>query len=693
MMEKKTLAFEIGCEEIPAFDLKSATDQLKKCMQDALVDIRLEHGDVEVYSTPRRLIAVVQDVATSTEAVNERIKGPSKKIAFDADGNPTKAASGFARGKGVAVEDLEVAFDGDEEYVFALKSLPSLESKELLPQVLKGIIESLSWPKSMRWSTHKELFSRPIRWICAMHGNDVIPLEFAGINSSNKTYGHRFLAKGPFEVSSADKLLDVVEASYVVATQEGRKDIIKKGIDEIVSECGQDYVAEIPEKTLTEVINLTEYPTPLKGVFDKEFLKVPEEIIVDAMLMHQRYFPIYKDGLLTNNFIIVSNGDPAFADEITKGNERVVAARLYDAKFFYEEDLKTPLDEYVDRLDEVVFQEKLGTMKSKTSRICRLSERICLDASITDEEKGYVARAAYLAKADLVTNAVIEFTSVQGIMGSYYADAQGESKRVSRAIADHYRPRFSGDEPADDVVGKIVALSDKLDTICGLFAIGQGPTGSSDPFALRRAAIGIISILKSGLDVSLEAAIKDSLRIYLEDGIQFNETEVMSAILDFFVTRTKVMLHEDGMPVDTIDAVLTIGVVEPLDIIARCTALQNAMTNSPDDFNDLAIAYSRANNLRDKNLGTDVDAALFTNAEKELSYAIETAETKINQALEVADYDRALLGLAGLRTPIDNFFEAVMVMDDDKDIRENRLKLLNRFIESFARVADFGYLA
>ena len=495
MSDTATLAFEIGSEEIPAFDLKRATEQLAELVPAALDAVRIPHGEVAIYTSPRRLIAIVADVAARTEALEEVFRGPAAKIAFDEAGNPTKAAIGFARGKGLDVDALERRDENGTEYVYAVRQVPSQDVAALLPEVLRGVIDGISWPKSCRWGTTTEMFSRPVRWLVALLGDTVIPVEYAGLVADRETRGHRFLAPGPHTVASADDLVSVVEGAFVVPTQEAREAVIRKGVAAIEAATG--FTADLPAKTLTEVINLSEYPTPMVGTFDEEFLKVPEEIIVDAMLMHQRYFPLYDaDGKLTNKFIIVSNGDPAHEDTIVDGNERVVAARLYDAKFFYDEDLKMPLDAYVDRLDEVVFQEALGTMRDKTARVVKLSARITSAAGIEAAEMRDIARSAYLAKADLVTSAVIEFTSVQGIMGSYYATAAGEAPRVARAIAEHYRPRFSGDAIPTDIIGQVVALSDKIDTICGLFAVGQAPTGSSDPFALRRAALGVLAILE-----------------------------------------------------------------------------------------------------------------------------------------------------------------------------------------------------
>ena len=692
MSSLHTLAFEIGTEEIPAFDLHRATLQLEKLVPEALDAVRIPHGDVAVYTTPRRLIAIVADVADETEALEEVFRGPSVKIAFDADGNPTKAATGFARGKGVGVDALERREENGVEYVFATKSIAARDVAELLPGVLEGVITGTSWPKSCRWGTTSEYFSRPVRWLVALLDERVIPVRFAGLTAGNLTRGHRFLAPGPHEVATAADLLGVVDAAHVVSSEQAREAVIREGVAQAEQRTGAR--AELPEKTLLEVVNLCEQPTVLVGTFDEEFLRVPEEIIVDAMLMHQRYFPLYDaDGKLTNNFIVVSNGDPAHADTITGGNERVVRARLSDAKFFYEEDLKHPLETYVDRLDEVVFQETLGTMKEKADRIVALAKHLAADAQLSEADAADAERAAYLAKADLVTNAVVEFTSVQGVMGSYYAAACGESDQVARAIADHYRPRFSGDEPPASDVGRIVAMADKLDTVCGLFAVGQGPTGSSDPFALRRSAIGIVAMLEAGLPVSLAAAIDAALGTYQDAGIDFDRDAIRAEVADFFVTRTKVMLRDGGCSHDTMDAVLATGVEEPAQIIARTYVLEAERLSAPEAFDDLATAFARANNLRDADLGVEVDEALLSDAERALLVATDEAAACVKEALAVDHFGAALAALAALRAPIDAFFEDVLIMDDDLALRENRLRLLNRFVAVFAHVADFGKMA
>lgn len=692
MADKHTLAFEIGVEEIPAFDLDSANKQLEKMVPAAFADARIPYDSIEIHSSPRRLIVMAYGVADATEALVEEYKGPAAKIAFDADGNPTKAAIGFARGKGLSPESLERREVNGTEYVFATKNIPATPVADLLPDVLAGFITAIKWPRSCRWAAYREYFVRPVRWIVAMLDDVVLPVSFAGAESSNFTMGHRVLAPGKHAVDTAANLLDVIRAAYVIPTQAERERIIREGVAAIEAETG--FTADLPAKTLLEVVNLSEYPQPLVSTFDEEFLQVPEEIIVDAMLMHQRYFPLYDAaGKLTNKFIIVSNGNPECAATIIDGNERVVRARLDDAKFFYEEDLKHPLESYIEKLDKVVFQESLGTVRQKAERLEKLACALSADAQLDAADAADAKRAARLCKADLVTNAVIEFTSVQGVMGSYYAAASGETPQVVQAIGQHYQPRFAGDALPDTTVGKLVALADKLDTICGLFAVGQGPTGSSDPFALRRSAIGIVNMLETGLPISLAAAIDESLASFAAQGVAFDAAAVRAEVVDFFVTRTKVMLRDGGVNADTIDAVLAAGVEEPAVISQRAHALEDARANDAETFDNLATAYARANNLRKPELGEDVDDALLTEPERALAGAVATAEQAVASALASDDFAAALSQLAALRAPIDGFFADVMVMDEDAALRDNRLRLLNRFVAVFANVADFGKMA
>lgn len=688
MTNTRTFAFEIGSEEIPAFDLADATVQLKTLVPMLLDDAGIVHGEVEIYTSPRRQIFIAHDVAEATDEKVEKFRGPSKKIALDEDGNPTKALLGFAHSKGVEVADLVLEGEGNKASYCATVVTPSVNVIELLGDICLKTITGIKWPKSCNWGSTREVYSRPVRWLCAMFGSDVVDVKWANLESSNKTIGHRFLNPEPHTVPSADSLIDVVRSASVIPLEEERKQIILDGIKKIEEQTG--YTAQIPQKTLVEVTNLGEYPTPMVGTFDEEFLKVPEEIIVDAMLMHQRYFPLYQqNGKLSNKFVIVSNGNPENEEIIVDGNERVVAARLYDAKFFYEEDLKHSLEDNVEKLSEVIYQEKLGTIKAKNDRNVSLATYIACNANLSEEEKTDVVRAAYLAKADLPSQAVIEFTSVQGIMGSYYAAASGENEHVALAIKEHYCPKFAGDDVPQEITGKVVALADKLDSVCGLIAVGEKPTGSKDPFGVRRAALGCISIMQSGLDIELLPAIDESLAQLKNQGIEFDIDEAKKSIVDFFCDRASQISKTNGCEQETIDAVMASGVEEPLTIISRALDLQKAREELKDDFNDLSTAFTRAYTLSDSSLGLDLDESLLSDKERELYAVILKAKEDSTELID-SDYFSALKCLAALRAPIDDFFESTMIMDKDEKIKVNRIEILNNFIDCFAGIADFA---
>ncbi|MCL2150956.1 MAG: glycine--tRNA ligase subunit beta, partial [Coriobacteriia bacterium] len=454
--------------------------------------------------------------------------------------------------------------------------------------------------------------------------------------------------------------------------------------------------AYLPKATFDEVVNLVEFPTTLVASFDEEFLEVPPEIVIDTLLTHQRYFPVYDgERHLTNKFLVVSNASPAYNSDVIAGHERVVRPRLADAVFFYREDLKTPLAERVEQLGQVVFHERLGSLRDKTERLVALATDITqavqeVDADVGVEQVERALRAALLAKADLVTHAVVEFTALQGIMGDYYALAAGEPVEVANAIREHYHPRYASDELPTSFEGSVVAVADKLDTIAGLFAIGQQPTGSSDPFALRRSAIGIINILLAGFPISLVSMI-DAALSHLE-GVEFDFATVAAEIREFFAGRLEVIAKERGIGVDIVSAVLAANAIEPLEIMAKAEALSAAREQNPELLEDLATAYARANNLRDAALGTDIDQELLEDSEVALLKAIDKVGEGVGDSVLAKRYDRAVQYLASLRLPIDRFFEEVLVMDPDEGRRQNRLRLLNRFVAVFAQVADISKL-
>lgn len=691
-MSVNSLILEIGTEEIPAMPLYTATKDLADAAERALDSVHLAHGDVSTCSTPRRIILSVKELAHESDALSIRAKGPAASIAFDEDGNPTKAAIGFARGKGLDVDALVCEADeSGKEYVYALVEEPAQPAVELLVGLLADLIAGISWPRSQRWGSGHVTFSRPIRWLVALYGDQVVPVQYAGLTAGRITRGHRLMADREFEISSADAFWDAFDEMRVMPSAKKRAQSIRGQINAIESETGLK--ADTPKGTFDEVVNLVEYPTVLLSHFDERFLDVPPEIITDAMLEHQRYFPMYRpDGTLDNAFLVTSNGAPEHSEQIAAGNERVVRARLDDAAFFVTEDRRKPLEAYVEGLKQVVFQEKLGTVYDKTERIEKLAAAVCDEASIEGQERDDALRCAKLCKADLITNAVVEFTSLQGVMGGHYARFSGETEEVALGITDHYRPRFAADELPRNNAGTITAFSDKLDTVCGIFAIDAGPTGSSDPFALRRAAIGIINILLNGLDVSLENLIKVALENY-KGVVEFDFDKVFDQVRSFFVTRLEVIARDRGLEPDCIAAVIAVGMFEPVETIARIEALSNARTEQPELFDNLATAYTRAANLSDASLGTDAQVSLMGDAEKALLDAVNAAREAVTQALSQGDHNEAIRALAGLRAPIDAFFEDVLIMDEDVALRENRLRLLNAFVDVFANVAEIGKLA
>jgi glycyl-tRNA synthetase beta chain len=693
--DSKDFLLEIGTEEMPSAPLNNAVRQIGTLVKKGLDEAGLAHGDVRVVSSPRRLAVLVSSVATATDEVHEVKRGPAAKIAFDDQGNPTKAAAGFARKFGIQASELVRRVDADgREYVFAEKSIPSLPAVPILTRLSEETIAGLQWPnyRSQRWGSEHATFVRPIRWICALLGQDVIPVTYADVTSGNVTRGHRVLGPGEHVVSEPSAYEGVLESCGVLSA-ERRRQVILEGVRKVEEERGGARV-DMPKKVFDEVVNLCEWPTVLVGTFDEEFLAVPHEIICESMLSNQRYFPIYDaEGNLTREFVVVSNADPACSERVVDGNERVVRARLYDAKFFYDEDLRHPLEYYVPRLSSVVFQERLGTVLQKTERMEAIAPAVAKGAGEGEDIARLAGRAAHLAKADLVTQAVVEFTSQQGVMGGYYAKASGEDDRVADAIRDHYRPRFSGDELPQGIVGKCVAVADKLDTVCGMFAIDEPPTGSSDPFAVRRSALGVIAILRTLPQVSLPALIECSLKAYADQGLEFEAERVASDVASFFASRLSAIARDEGISPDTIEAVSSVGVIDPDEFLQRAHALEDARSEAPELFDDLATAYSRAAHLADPSLGSEADEASMGEAELALLEACRQGEANVEKALANRDYPAVCRALAELREPIDRFFDDVLVMDEDTKVRENRLRLLNRFAGVFSGVANIGALS
>lgn len=694
MAGTRDFLFELGVEEMPSAPLNNAVKQLKTLISKGLDDAGLAHGDVRIISSPRRLAALVLDVAEATEEIHSVLRGPSAKIAFDAEGNPTKAAEGFARKNGMTAAELVRREDADgTEYVFAEQNTPSEPAVPILTRVCEDLIPAIQWPnyRSQRWGSEHATFVRPVRWICCLFGEEVVPVSFADVKSGSTTRGHRVLSPGEHVVSSAPSYEQVLEAAHVLSA-ERREEVIRAGIARVEDELGVR--VDTPTKIFDEVVNLCEWPTVLVGHFDEEFLAVPSEIICESMLSNQRYFPTYDaEGKLTRAFVVVSNADPAVSETVVDGNERVVRARLYDAKFFYDEDLKIDLEEFRARLANVGFQKKLGTVLQKSDRMEDLALAIANEAHLGAHAASDAQRAAHLAKADLVSSAVVEFTSQQGVMGGYYATAAGEEPAVAAAIRDHYRPRFAGDELPEGIAGCVVAVADKLDTIAGMFAIGEPPTGSKDPFALRRSAIGVLNILRDRLGCGYEAIVEAALDGYLEQGLAFDKDEVEASVCAFIKGRMEQMVRDEKVSADTVAAVSAGSVTVPAQYFQLAHALEDARANDREAFDNLATAYARAAHLADAVLGSEVDSALMGDAERVLLEATDAAQANVDVARSAKDFTAVIAALAALREPIDAFFDEVMVMDEDEALRANRLRLLNRFESVFAGIANIGEMA
>ncbi len=690
-MPVRDFLLEIGSEELPSAPLDAARKQLLDLTAKGLADAGLAHGELRVLSSPRRLAVIASDVADATEAVSITARGPRASAAFDADGNPTKAALGFARSKGVEVEDLVVRDEKGQDYVFCDIERPSRPASELLGPMAESLIARLSWPRSQRWGSESVRYCRPVRWIVCLFGPEVVPVAYGDVTSGRETRGHRVLAPGWHDVADPASYEATLEAAFVLS-HDVRAARIREGIEEVEGRLG--VAVDTPARVFAEVVNLCEWPTVITGQFDERFLDVPQEIICESMLSHQRYFPTYdaKDGL-TRTFVVVGNGDPACSRAIADGNERVVRARLDDAAFFYEEDLKASMEDWLERLEDVTFQERLGTLRQKVYRMEGLACEVARLAGEDDDTQALCGEAAHLAKADLVSSAVVEFTNQQGVMGGYYATAAGAPREVAEAIADHYRPRFAGDELPRGFVGKAVAIADKLDTICGMFAIDEPPTGSKDPFAQRRSAIGIIRMLLAMPQVPLRSLIAASLALYREQGLSFDEAAVAREVAGFMAGRLAVMARDEGASPDAVQAVSATGVIDPEEFLSRVRTLESMRSSEAELMDDLAQGFTRATHLADASLGTDVDEALLKDAERRLLRAVEVAEGSVAESLGKGRYGDALAALAKLRGPVDAFFEEVLVMDPDERIRANRLRLLNRFAAAFGPVADFRALA
>ena len=688
-MEK--LLFEIGTEEIPAKFMPGILVQLKELAEKKMDELRIPYEAVRVYGTPRRMTFIADGVAEHQADSTVEAKGPSVQIAFK-DGEATKAAQGFARGQGVAVEDLEVR-DG---YVFAVKHLAGQEVEALLPGLLQDILTSLNFPKTMRWADFDFRFVRPIRWMVALFGDKVVPVEITGVKSGNITRGHRFLRpegvedNTRVEVANAAAYEEVLMNHFVMVDQDARRELIRQQVIDLAVEEGGH--AEIDEDLLEEVNYLVEWPTALCGKFEDKFLALPKECIITPMREHQRYFPVLKeDGSLLNKFITVRNGGKEHLEVVAHGNERVLRARLADAEFFFNEDRKQPLEARLAKLTTVSFQEGLGNMNDKSQRLVKAADMIAFGLnSKVDKEK--LARTALLCKTDLVTGMVVEFTELQGVMGREYALLDGEAPEVAKGIFEHYMPRFAGDELPSTDIGRIVGIADKLDNIVATFSRGLAPTGSQDPYALRRQALGIINILIDGnyhvSMVKLIAGVAYLLNIPAE-----KTKDVIMPVMDFFKQRLKNMLLDQGIRYDVVDAVLADERNDDIaDLAARAQALNGFVVS--EEAPALIQAATRVANLCKKiEQETAINTNIFQNpAEGELHKAVTAVNNEVLLATVQFNYAEVLQIACKLVAPINKFFEDVMVMDNDEQIKNNRLALLSAVKDVTHAVGDLNLI-
>ena len=681
----KYLLFEVGVEELPSRFVSSTLQQIKSNLTKMLSENRIDFNEIDTYGTPRRLTFIVKGISDRQSNLEEEVKGPSKKIALDADGNFTKPALGFMKSKGIKEEDVIFKIIGKDEYIFGTIRQEGKETSEVLKNILPEAVKSVTFPKAMRWGGKNMRFARPIRWIVTLLNDNVLNFDLEGIQSSNITKGHRFLGESEFEVNSLEDYLNKLEKNYVILDQDRRKEIIRNQCIEVAKSLNGE--VELDEDLLEEVTHLVEYPTAFYGEFNEDYAKLPKEVVTTPMQQHQRYFPVVKDGKLLPNFIAVRNGDDYRIDKVKAGNEKVLVARLEDALFFYKEDTKKGLETYIEKLKSVVFQAKLGTIYDKSLRIEKLSSDI-IDLLNLNNDKEDTIRAAKLCKADLVTSMVFEFTELQGIMGREYAKVSGENETVSEAIFEHYLPRFAGDILPKTNSGIILSLADKLDSISGFFAIGIQPTGSQDPYALRRQALGILNILMdSKIDVSLETLVKLSLDNY--SNLEFNKEDVINSIMEFFKERIKNLFRDLGIRYDVIDAVLSSNIDDISDMHLRAIELNNWLDK--DELVEMLTAFNRVSTLAQKSESSKVDKDLLKEeAEINLYNEFKNTKEKVDTLLKDKKYSEALDSFASLRQSIDYMFDSVMIMDKDESIKNNRLGLLKQIYDTMLSICDLS---
>lgn len=683
----KEFFLEIGTEEIPSRFIQPAMEKMRELFAALLASGRIANaGEIRAYGTPRRLLLHAPELEERQADVSREVLGPPKKVAYDADGRPTKAAMVFAEKNNVPVEALTTRATEKGEYVLAKVEEKGGETAAWLAQVLPGYILSIPFPKSMRWMDKDIRFARPIHWIAALYGGAIVEFDLGGIRSGNLSRGHRFMSPGAFMVKDFKAYLSQTEPNSIVIDPEARKQRILKQTAELAASKNGRVLED--QGLLDEVANLVEYPVAVLGNIDREFLRVPKEVLITAMREHQRYFSVVDgQGNLLPHFITISNTKAEDMDVVRSGNERVLAARLSDAAYFFDHDVKVSLDDRVEGLRKVTFQEKLGTVHDKTGRVEKLAAHL---AGLLDADGGVVQRAARLCKADLLTGVVGEFPKLQGVMGRHYALIAGEDPRVADAIAEHYLPRFAGDGLPRSLEGMCVGIADRIDTIAGCFSAGLIPSGSEDPYGLRRQSVAILAMLfERGAGLSLGALIGQASR---ELGLRKAQAEkVQAETLDFFRQRLAGILTNEGLRSDVVDAALSVQFDDPLIAREKVKALDGWRTSQ--DYQPLVTALKRAGNIVPKDFQGAVKKTLLKDeAEKTLFAAYSEIKDRVKERTAALDFRGALADIASLRRPVDAFFDTVMVMDKDAGVKNNRLALLAAITQLFGGIADFSRL-
>lgn len=690
-MRTENCLVELGTEELPPKALKSLGEAFATQFEAALTQADLSFDSVSWFAAPRRLAVYVSGLAEGQADKVVEKRGPAVSAAFDADGNPTKAAQGWARGNGIDVADAERLVTDKGEWLLHKAHVPGQSVVELLEGLINQAVSKLPIPKPMRWGNYNTQFIRPVHTLCVLYGSEVVNVSVLGLTSGRVVQGHRFHGEGRFELDYADNYASALEQQYVLADFEARKDKVRQQLEDAAQSLSlkPDY----NEDLLEEIASLVEWPVVLQAGFDEAFLAVPKEALIYTMKDDQKYVPLLdSDGALSNIFLFVTNIESRDASQVISGNEKVIRPRLADAEFFFNSDKKTTLESRLESLETVLFQKQLGTLKEKSERISALSAFI---ASQIDANETQAARAGLLAKTDLMSNMVMEFPDVQGVMGKYYALNDGEDAPVAEALYEQYMPRFAGDALPSSGVSASVALADKLDTLVGIFGIGQLPKGDKDPFALRRAAIGVLRIVTElSLPLDLETLVSKAIDVY---GDKLTNAETQSQVVDFVLGRFTALLQDQAIAIDVIQAVAARRPTKPADYLARVHAVDKF--RALEEAEALAAANKRvANILAKQNVEVtdtvNIDESLLAEeAEKALYVELKAAQKEVDIAVPSQDYTRILTALATLRNVIDNFFDNVMVMADDEAVKNNRLALLSLLRQLFLTTADISILA